>query len=109
MAQFFAEQDRIFFNTSQNDILERQKKQVRPDFLTDLQLGTPNTYQPTDMFYNLYGKPLELRNPPPYLYSFQKQDLLPIPYLLNETNNKLVDVLGVYYRNKDLPVIPDRR
>ena len=108
MAQLFTQQERVFYNTSQKDKLEIQKKQVKPDFLTDLKLGTPPTYQPNDMFYNLYGKPLELRKPPPYLHTFERQNVYPIPHLLNETNNKLVDVLGVYYRNKDLRVMPNR-
>ena len=108
MAQLFSQQERIFYNTSLKDIVETQRKQVKPDFLTDLKLGTPPTYQPKDMFYNLYGNPLELRKPPPYLHTFERQNTYPTPYLLNETDNKLVDVLGVYYRNKDLRVMSNR-
>lgn len=112
MAELFTQPhtqpDRIFYNTSLKNQLEIQKKQVRPDFLTPLQLGKSPSYVPTDMFYNMYGKPLDMHKPPPYLHTFEKNSVYPIPYLINETNNKLVDVLGVYYRNKDLRVIPTR-
>ena len=108
MAQLFTQQDRVFYNTSQKDMLEIQKKQVRPDFLTKLQLGTPPKYLAEDMFYEMYGKPLDIHKPPLYLHTFERQNVYPTPYLLNETSNKLVDVLGVYYRNKDLRVMPNR-
>jgi len=108
MAELFTQPERIFYNTSQKDVIQRKQNQVRPDFLTPLKLGTPPQYTPKDMFYEMYGKPLDIHKPPPYLHTFEKHNTYPIPYLLNETNNKLVDVLGVYYRNKDLTVIPTR-
>jgi hypothetical protein len=108
MAELFTQPERIFYNTSQKNLVQRQKNQVKPDFLTPLKLGTPPEYTPKDMFYELYGRPLNIQKPLPYLHTFEKKNTFPIPYLLNETNNKLVDVLGVYYRNKDLPVIPAR-
>lgn len=105
----FANQDRIFYNTAQQSYVHRQKVNVRPDFITPLRLGQDIPHPRTDQFNSLYGKPLNLHPAPPYWHPvYQQRDVYPIPYLLNETSNKLVDVLGVYYKNKDLPVMATR-
>lgn len=105
----FANQDKLLLNTARQALTHNQKITTKPDFLTPLKLGQEIPYPKTNQFNELYGKPLDIHPKPPYWHPpYKHTDAYPIPYLLNETNNKLVDVLGVYYRNKDLPVITNR-
>ena len=106
----FAQTDRIYFNTNQKDYLQKQKVRVKPDFLTPLKLGKDIPHPQHDYFNYMYGKPLDIRVTPQYHQPYYKHiPMYPTPVLLNETSNRLIDVLGVYYRNKDLPIVSSRR
>ena len=106
----FANTDRLFFNTNQTNYLKNQSISVRPNFSKPLELGKLIPHPQYDYFYGLYGKPLDLKEKPAYNQPYYKHiDMQPTPFLLNETNNRLIDVSGVYYRNKDLPIVSSRR
>jgi hypothetical protein len=105
----FANIERLFLNTKVKASEHQQKLSVEPNFLTPLKLGQDIPHPKTDQFNSLYGKPLDIHPEPPYWHpTYKHQNVYPIPYLLNETNDRLIDVVGVYYRNKDLPIMSTR-
>lgn len=96
----FQQRDRI-------NSVEIQKNKYKQDFLTPLQLGKIVPEQTFDWYKLQYGvdywnkhpEPTRIRPPP-------EPQGRPIPYLLNHTDEMLVDVCGTLYRNKDLKVPP---
>lgn len=105
----FANQERIFYNTAQQSYIHNQKVNTKPDFLTPLKLKQIIPHPKIDQFNNLYGKPLDIHQESPYWHPpYKHKDIYPTSYLLEETNNRLIDVAGVYYRNKDLPIMATR-
>lgn len=105
----FANQDRIFYNTAQQSHVHKQKVNTPPEFLRPLKLGQEIPHPKLDHFNELYGKALDIHPEPPYWHPpYKHQDVYPKSYLLEETKNRLVDVCGVYYRNKDLPIMTTR-
>ena len=91
-------------NTKRNIETDKNVKSVKDDFLTRLELGNVVKTEKINNFDRLYGHPLNLHHDPPYLKPPNLDEARAPSYLINETNNKLVDVSGVYFKNKDLPV-----
>lgn len=109
----FASPTRVFYNTIQQDDIEKQVKNARPEMLSQLNLGQLLPYPVENQFRLLHGDPLNMKYESEKLRAPVEADTeywsqYPIPYTLNITNNKLVDVSGTLYRNADLPVIAKR-
>ena len=104
----FYNQERIFYNTARKRDIENIFSR-RENLLKPLNLGHNINEQKWNHYDLMYGHPIDM---PKYVDYLRPPALpaknYPIPYLLQETNNKLVDICGVYYRNKDLPINYDR-
>ena len=101
----------VLYNTQNNSANQSLIDHSRVDYLTPLKLQHIIPHPVVNQYRMMYGDPLdkatipEVIRPPPQPEFFANY---PIPFTLNETNNKLVDVVGVYYRNKDLPILQTR-
>jgi len=109
----FVSPTRVFYNTAQQDQIEKQIRSARPEMLSSLNLGQLIPYPVENQFRLLHGDPLDMKYPserlrPPIEADTEYWAQYPIPYTLYMTNNKLVDVAGTYYVNKDLPIVPKR-
>ncbi len=109
----FATQERVFFNTRQQDIIEKQIRTKKTEMLPYLKLGQLIPYPVENQFRLLHGDRLDVQVPsqiirPPIEANTAYWSQPYIPYTLSMTNNKLVDVAGTYYINKDLPVMSRR-
>lgn len=95
-----------FINRDRISKIESQKKQVRPDLLTPLKLGTRVPEHKFNHYEIQYGHDYWNKHPDPVIIRPPSKSGRPIPYLLNHTNEMLVDVAGTLYHNKDLKVMP---
>ena len=107
----FYDQRRIFVNTARASDVEIQSRKLRPDMLSHLGLGHLLQYPLHNQYATLYGHPLEKRAEPEVLKPPIEANKAfwsshPIPFTIIQTNNKLVDVAGTYYYNKELPIVP---
>lgn len=109
----FYDHTRVFYNTARQSDTENQTRAVRPEMLSDLRLGSLIPYPLYNQYREMYGTPLNLKLPiealrPPIEADTAFWSEYPIPYTINETKNKLVDVAGTVYLNDSLPVKPRR-
>lgn len=89
-------------NTKRNIVNDNEIKNVKTDFLTKMNLGHVVPTEKINNFDRFHGHPLNLHHPAPYLRPPNLDVGRPPAYILEGTKNKLVDVAGVYYLNKDL-------
>lgn len=113
MSNPFYSPKQLVKNTLEQD--DKQKEIVdsknRPDIYSKLRIGT-NFQQNRpwdDQYHNMFGhrvnmpreKVLQIKPDP-------VNSVYPIPYLLSATSEKIVDVCGTLYKNKDLVKQPFR-
>jgi len=95
-------------NDTQNEITDKNN---RPEVYSKLRIGT-NFQQnrlPDATYYTMYGHRVKLPDEPVVKIKPDPVNrVYPISYLLNATSEKLVDVCGSLYRNKDLVKQPYR-
>ena len=109
----FVSPTRVFYNIAQQDSVEKQIRNARPEMLTSLKLGQLIPYPIENQFRLLHGDPIDMpvsseRLRAPIEADTEYWNQYPIPYTLEMTKNKLVDVAGTLYINSDLPVVPKR-
>lgn len=95
-------------NDTQNEITDKNN---RPEVYSKLRIGTnfQQNRPPDDQFHNMYGHRIKMPDIPPVnIRPDPVNKVYPIPYLLNATSEKLVDVCGSLYKNKDLKKQPYR-
>jgi len=110
----FYDNERIFYNTLVQSDINKQKMVANDNFIQPLNLGQHIPYHKFNQFRQLYGDPDYSRQYPvtniqqPIEANKEFWNVHTIPYTLNATKNKLVDISGTYYYNRDLPVISNR-
>lgn len=87
---------------AQADDIQIKRNNVKEDFLRPLNLGYIVQLPKVNHFDQQYGHPLNLHHPPAYIRPPYLVQTRPPSYLLQKTDDMLVDVAGVKYRNKDL-------
>ena len=107
----FVKPTNMFINTERKDFIERQIN--NPRGITQIPyLGEVIPYAKQNQFDQLYGHPLDLHYSPNWNRPWLQEDFFamrPIPYTLIATKDKFVDVCGLNYKNKDLPINFSRR
>lgn len=101
----------VLYNTQNNSVNQSLINNSRVNYLTPLKLQQIIPPPIVNQYRMMYGDALDKKTIPEVIRPPPQPDFFaqyPIPYTLNETNNKLVDVAGVYYRNKDLPILQTR-
>lgn len=96
----------IFQALEKNNIIQSDINKVDIYPPKQLNLGKQVPYQKWNYYDLQYGHPLNLHNPNPYLRPPNLDKARPPATLLEQTDNMLVDVAGVYYKNKDLKISP---
>lgn len=113
MNQFY-NHERIFYNTSQQSQIEKNKYSIRENLQGQYKLGQHIPHLVENQFRTLYGDPDFSRKyqdtniRPPIEADTEFWNIHQIPYTLNQTKNQLIDICGTYYVNKDLRVMPNR-
>ena len=110
----FVDPKRVFYNTVQQNNIEMQIRNTTPDMLSSLKLKQFLPEHKFNQYRDLYGddpfkatlKPEYIR--PPIEANAAFWAVYPIPYTINHTRNKLVDIAGTYYINETLPVMQNR-